>query len=300
MLFLQGDKHKLTDLAFSHDGNRLAVPVWKKGVQVWHAPFGHGTVTLIPDKEGATKAEFAAAGRVLVQGNHGWFLLHDPGTGITTKLEAESDTGYPYYGGVSPDGRHLVAAFSSRTPGGGSWFFCREMAAPGENLWKLLSKRAALGMSVFVSGGRAVTFEFSGTGTSCVLRDLKTGTVQTERGGLARQPKCTAASTDGSLWAVTEGRTVSVYSAAEFGAPVARLTSTAKTEFTGHAFHPSGRHLLVCSVDQSVKVYDTATWQLVRTYDWGQGKLFSMAVTPDGTLAAVGGDKGQIVVWDWE
>jgi WD40 repeat protein len=299
MLLLQGGKAKLTDLAFSRDGKLLAVPVWTKGVQVWRTPFGDGAFTTIPDKAGATKAEFTSSGQVLIEGNHTHFLLHDLGAGVTTKVEADPQSGYAYYGGVSPDGRYLVAAQQSRAGGGGG-FFCRDLSTPGENIWKQASKRAALGTPLFLKDEGVVTFEFDGRGTACVLRDLKTGRVRSERGGLVRQPKGPAVSADGSLWAVREGRQVTVYSAREFGDAVACLTSSAKAQFTGQAFHPSGQYLLVSSIDQSIKVYDTTTWQVARTYDWGHGKIFSVAVSPDGTLVAAGGDKGQIVVWDWE
>lgn len=305
MLLLQGAKYKLGQLAFSRQGNSLAVPVWKKGVQIWHPHYGADAVTTVPDKFGAGEVGFTESGRLLISGGHAYFLLHDPATNTTKTITAESkpvnpaSAGYAYYGGMCPDGRYLVAAqLAQEGPGG--WFFCRSLSAPDDNVWKRESDRIAVGTPMFLSGGQVVTFESNGEGDFCVLRDLGTGEIREEARGVVGRPLGPTASPDGSLWAVREGRNLSVYSAKEFGASVTYFRSPTKADFTGHAFHPSGQYLLVSSVDQSVKVYDTATWQVTRVYDWGVGKLFSVAVSPDGTLAAAGGDKGQIVLWDWE
>lgn len=68
--------------------------------------------------------------------------------------------------------------------------------------------------------------------------------------------------------------------------------------FTGMAFHPSGRYLAATSNDATVKLYDTASWQLATSFTWDVGRLRSVAFSPDGTLAAVGSDTGRVVVWD--
>jgi WD40 repeat protein len=47
-----------------------------------------------------------------------------------------------------------------------------------------------------------------------------------------------------------------------------------------------------------VKASSTATWRVLRSFDWDIGKLRSVAFSPDGMLAAAGGDKGKVVVWD--
>ena len=64
------------------------------------------------------------------------------------------------------------------------------------------------------------------------------------------------------------------------------------------AFHPSGRFLATTSNDATVKLYDTSTWRVAQAFDWGVGRLRSIAFSPDGMLAAAGGYKGRIVVWD--
>jgi WD40 repeat protein len=76
------------------------------------------------------------------------------------------------------------------------------------------------------------------------------------------------------------------------------------------AFHPSGQWLTALGADE-VAVYDTTTWNLVRTLAWGIGALCAVCFSPDGTHAAVIGQGaaakgrrkrqgGTIVVWDWE
>lgn len=64
------------------------------------------------------------------------------------------------------------------------------------------------------------------------------------------------------------------------------------------AFHPDGRHLLAGNNDTTARLIDSQTWQVVRQYTWSIGRLTATAVSPDGTLAAAGGAKGQVVVWD--
>ena len=82
------------------------------------------------------------------------------------------------------------------------------------------------------------------------------------------------------------------------GARPASLCNDNNKRFTGLAFHPSGRYLAATSNDATVKLYDTSTWEVVQTFDWDIGRLRSVAFSPDGMLAAAGGDKGKIVVWD--
>jgi WD40 repeat protein len=69
-------------------------------------------------------------------------------------------------------------------------------------------------------------------------------------------------------------------------------------QFTDIAFHPSGHYLAATNNDATVKLYDTTSWQVARTYTWDIGRMRSIAFSPDGTLAAAGSDTGKVVVWD--
>ena len=63
------------------------------------------------------------------------------------------------------------------------------------------------------------------------------------------------------------------------------------------AFSADGRYLAVCYRD-FVTFFDTANWTEVKAYSWNIGKLRCLAFSPDGTTAAVGSDKGKVVVFD--
>jgi len=69
-------------------------------------------------------------------------------------------------------------------------------------------------------------------------------------------------------------------------------------EVTNLAFHPSGQVLALTSDAAPVAFLDTATWQPICVYDWKIGRTYGVAFSSDGNLAAAGGDKGKVVVWD--
>jgi WD40 repeat protein len=70
--------------------------------------------------------------------------------------------------------------------------------------------------------------------------------------------------------------------------------------FQGLAVHPSGRMVVTASGDGQVRCWDPVDLSLIRAVKCGAGKLHSVAVSQDGKLAAAGGDKGQVVVWNLE
>jgi WD40 repeat protein len=71
-----------------------------------------------------------------------------------------------------------------------------------------------------------------------------------------------------------------------------------RKQFTALAYHPSSSHLYAVSNDTTVHVYDTITWDRVGRFTWQLGRLKAVTVSPDGMLAAAGGDRGDVVIWD--
>ena len=103
---------------------------------------------------------------------------------------------------------------------------------------------------------------------------------------------------DGRLIALQRATRVNVFRAEDMSAEPVEIRNDSRREFTGVAFHPSGQYLAVTSNDATVKFYDTTTWRLAQAFDWDIGRLRSVAFSPDGMLAAAGGDRGKVVVWD--
>jgi WD40 repeat protein len=105
-------------------------------------------------------------------------------------------------------------------------------------------------------------------------------------------------SPDGSRLVIRGGPSLLVWGAGDLARKPKKIRGEGKGHFTGIAFHPTGRYLAVTSNDRTVKLFDTATWRLVATYNWDIGRMRSVAFSPDGDLAAAGSDTGQIVIWD--
>ncbi len=85
--------------------------------------------------------------------------------------------------------------------------------------------------------------------------------------------------------------------------PPRLVRNTTRKNFTGMAYHPTGNYLYVTSNgegkrDATVHVFNTRSWERAEQFVWQLGNLKAVAVSPDGTLAAAGGDRGDIVIWD--
>jgi WD40 repeat protein len=77
-----------------------------------------------------------------------------------------------------------------------------------------------------------------------------------------------------------------------------RVPAPGRAYFGGLAAHPSGQIVITVSRDGQARYWDAVDLSLVSALKWGVGKLHSVAVTPNGMMAAAGGDKGQVVLWD--
>ena len=64
------------------------------------------------------------------------------------------------------------------------------------------------------------------------------------------------------------------------------------------AAHPTQNIVASVGADEVVRFWNADTGAEHRAYDWGIGRTTAIAFAPDGLTCAVGGAKGQVVVWD--
>lgn len=136
-----------------------------------------------------------------------------------------------------------------------------------------------------------------------VQRDMKTGEVLGEQpinwkdsphGTLTRL----SITPDGAQVIGFRGRSVLAWALGSDEPP--RRTPVSKKDVRDVALHPSGRWVLVANGSSEVSIWDTTTWKAIRTLDWKIGPVECADISADGLLAAVTGETGKAVVWDWD
>jgi WD40 repeat protein len=214
---------------------------------------------------------------------------------------------------VHPSGRWLVAAGSevhrgARTTRG------REVLVRWQHparrgvvrSWARLPEglRTTLHVAVDPAGNRIVTHEIQ-TGVlarelvyDLRVRDPETGKILESVPLPGRTIQQLEFSPDGRWLAIRAGPAILLLNGRNLHEKPIKLCGEGKGHFTGVAFHPSGRYLAATSNNATVKLYDTESWQLAKTFTWDIGRMRSIAFSPDGLLAAAGSDTGKVVVWD--
>jgi WD40 repeat protein len=155
------------------------------------------------------------------------------------------------------------------------------------------------GLTVFSDNSRFATIDFEiGPRGRLAIRSLATGEILSSSLNSVQDNPLVTVAPDDSLIVAAANALLSLFVVADPSQPPRGVKNESKKHFTGIAFHPSGRYLAATSNDETVKLYDTATWEVAKTFTWNIGRMRSIAFSPDGTLAAAGSDRGKVVVWD--
>ncbi|MGL6073109.1 MAG: WD40 repeat domain-containing protein [Fimbriiglobus sp.] len=64
------------------------------------------------------------------------------------------------------------------------------------------------------------------------------------------------------------------------------------------SFSPDGQQLLTACQDQKVRLWDVASGEITKTYEWDYGTMTALSFAPDGDSAVAGDAKGRLVFWD--
>jgi WD40 repeat protein len=299
VLHKKGEREQIELLRFAPDGKSLLTASYS-ATFLWTDLLDPGARRVLPEVRYLARAIFTPDGRYLLT-NYNSLTLIDLDTGAMR----EGELWNPWQGffDLAPDGRSVLVAQGNRdgtgwlacwplhdlTPKGAVW--SRTLSRFGYNVTCVAGDRFVFNESWWDQQLRRSTFRY-------VCCSVKTGEVLTAVEGPAIGGTSPATSADGRLVAGLINTRVIVLSADDFSKPVATLRNDNRKHFTGIAFHPSGRYLAVTSNDATVKLYDTATWEVARAFTWDIGRMRSICFSPDGTLAAAGSDTGKVVVWD--
>jgi hypothetical protein len=293
MIVLKGTRYRVERVAFAPCGTAVLAPLYT-GIQVW-SPFVAGGPPALIDVKYASEIHFTDAHTLFASSQH----LHKIDWPAGTAKEAAFGRSYPRFGASHAGDRCIVQARDEKRACVTALF-----TVGGIQVWERTDVPWMLTHPRFLPGDEEfVAVELMGewrTGTRhIVARATDTGDELRRSKPLAAEVSEWALSPDGALAACRYTVWVHVYPLrAEFTKPLATLRNTNRKEFTGIAFHPSGKYLAATSNDETVKLYDTATWDVAHTFTWKIGRMRSVCFSPDGSLAAAGSDKGQVVVWD--
>jgi WD40 repeat protein len=245
-------------IAFLPDGQLAVVPA--DGTLVIADPSDpKRTLLRLPGGGPATTAAFAPSGRAV--------LLSGPELRLTTldgglAWSASPGHGQPQrYGGVaiSPEGNRVVAALNR-------WAIDAKTGPDHAHELRRLDPSTGRKLAVLAGGPRCVDH-------------------------LVWSPR-------GDRLAGLAGHRLWLWNV-ETGEPTGPLSAGGTGLFSRPAFDPTGRRLLAggVNVDGGVYVWDAETGSELRGYSWPIGRVFAVAISPDGRLAAAGGESGQIVLW---
>jgi WD40 repeat protein len=166
----------------------------------------------------------------------------------------------------------------------GKWLATGHMVRVGE-------KRRYFG---YVPGGYAVhDYDYV-----VHIRELASGEIVQSIAGWQQGIRHLMFSPDGKFLAGTAGPRLRIWDLE--GQREAALHKRGTKHFQGLAFTADGRYLATVSNDETVRIWETNTWQEHTTFTWKIGALLNIALSPEGLRAAAGSDKGQIVIWDLE
>lgn len=291
-------------LGFGPAGDALAAVVKDRGVFLWNLTAG----SPVPVRMGGGRPRsrhlfFAPDGRSVSWLGHYGPQTYDRDARVTTERGLDA-AGPPFALSRAPAGDRLVSQHNFPESALIGW---RPTDAGWEREWSISTKKVAVFTPTLSPDGSRVALltwqvgssQFHGRRTRLELRSAVSGSqvVAADYPPYSEEPDVLAFSPDGSQLVAVHKTTLLVWPVPGLGEPRVVRNDSRKL-FTAAAYHPTGRLLFATSNDATAHVFDTATWARVGRFSWHAGRLRSVAVSPDGSLAAAGTDTGEVVVWD--
>ena len=296
---LTANRRVVSHLAFTPDGRGLVI-AGSSGVSWWPDPAGDPTPRSI-SSAAAWWVGVTAGDRVVSAGFDGARLFGLTGRIVRSPLPTDRGVGVA----VSPTAPVVVTIPPSATGPLAAWRIAERK--PVVPVWTVPNETALSDLHFGVDGSWLMYRDFGRPNKRkkfsnwVVFLDAATG-AETRAVEFPDDDdwSASAVSPDGE-WLATLHTTrswVDVRRLEDRGPSLCRIERESNKQFTDVAVHPSGRSLAVTGNDGTVRLYDTKTWRVVQAFEWEVGKLRCIAFSRDGTLAAVGSDTGDVVVWD--
>jgi WD40 repeat protein len=307
MIVLQGRRRKIERLAWSPDGAVLAAGGLQHGVELWRpADRKPRPVRLPPETRSAAGLGVLADGRVVAV-NKGFDVadrrvwVWSPPDGPLVPFP-DADMGLVRGADVHASGLVAVVLWAER-PVTHTLTVYRAGAEGVAPVWSQPLSDGLHPVRFFPSGDRLVHAERNPDGvgrvpTRILIRDVSDGRELTRIPDVPEAPDHIAVSDDGRLLAALDQWAVRAWDLARPDRQLVELPMWTNRCLTGLALDPAGRLTAVTCNDETVRLYETATWGVARQFAWEAGRMRSVAFSPDGARAAAGSDTGRVVVWD--
>lgn len=275
---LSATKQPVWGLAFSPDGRYLAAGGGPADARVWDTAGGAKPAKLADTREVIALA-FVGDKLLVSCRSREPRALTWPGVSLAVTTPAWS-VWASYSVAFAPDG-HVVHGSHEKL---GCWD-----ALTGRHLWNANPGRYWSHMAVGPGNLLAVVTDYKHLARWDRATGVRTATAELDTDSIIEL----ACSPDGGTVALSTGRDVILWD-------VKTWTERARRRFPSVcqrlAYHPSGDRLLACAKSLRLLTADLETE--LRAYDFATPAVLSAAFAPDGLRAAVGCDKGTIVVWD--
>ncbi len=306
MRVLKAAEGEILDLAFSPDGRAVAAIVRYHGVFLWNLDAGTPSPVRLTDEDDPrlSGVEFSADGRSLSWLGGGSRWVYDRDIRETTE-QAFAVTQRTLKLAHSADASRVISQHGMPDHFLIGW---RRVDDEWIQSWVLSTADMAVESITLTAEGRrfamlarsALGNQWSSNPRRVEVRDAANSAIRC----IGEYPYTYAEpllfSPDGQQLAGFNDMTLLIWVIPDTGSlgPPHLIRNDTRKQFTALAYHPLGQHLYAASNDETVHVFDTTTWERVKRFTWQLGKLKAVTVSPDGMLAAAGGDKGDVVIWD--
>jgi WD40 repeat protein len=294
---LNGRRHRVEELAFSHCGRWLAAAGSGGGIHVWDTANPAAAPKHLETGRGRWFAQclaFLPDGR-LFYASWGFWDLIDPASETADRIGSGRYGTYH----ASPDGSRVLQV-RTFTP---------------LRTYRIADGKATAGPTLSVSHGYFGGAAFSPDGETYAVEEAtfeerrRTLRIALRESATSKQLAALPAahgvashllfSPDGSRLVSRNGAGLACWAVAEPQKPARKCANPSQKHFLSMACHPEGK-LLTVDNDRLVRVWDLATMAAERAIEWKVGKLYAVAVSPDGARVAVGSHTGKVLVWDWD